>query len=408
MKLVLEIINNKNIKKRNFEFTVKGGIIGRSSESDWQLDDEFNHISSKHISIEYKNDLFFIKDISTNGTYLKEPYTKLPKEIPIKINLKDIYIIGDYEIEVKILEKFVFNQNSLSHNYLATNEKSINDFIIPDNDFLLNDETIMNNSFIKKESTSLFKSNLLVEGSKSLTFLEEEFEEINSENLLHQHVNLPKYKSYLDEDEIVYEVQEIKETNFNRFAEHNLLNILENKLGINFQKLNVIEQEKVLNEIAEIIIVSLEGLKNSIIVKNKILKDLDKKENTNSKEENPIRKGREILSNIVNLSNQKLDVLEIVKKTFAELDNHNIALYQANKNLFPKVFEELSPTHLEMEAKKSFDFSVLRSKKSQMWDIYTNIYHNFSKENFFVSGDFHKSFSEEYNKALFDVKLTSI
>lgn len=406
MKLLLEIINNKNIKKRNFEFSTKGGTIGRSNEANWQLEDEFNHISSKHIIIEYKNDLFFIKDISTNGTYLKEPYKKLPKEVAIKINLKDIFIVGDYEIEVKSIENSVVNQNSLSHNYLASNEKSIDDFVIPDDDFLLNDESIMNSSFIKKDSTNLFKNNLLVEKSKSLTFLDEEYEEINSENLLYQHVNLPKYKPILD-DEIIYEVQETKKTALNSVVEYSLLNILENKLGINFQKLNVIEQEKVLAQIAEIVILSLEGLKTSMNIKNKVLKDLKIGEMSN-KEENPINKGKEILLNVVDLSNHKLDVIEVVKKTFSELDNHNIALYQANKNLFPKVFEKLSPANLEIEAKKSFDFSILRSRKSQMWDIYTDIYHNFSKENFFISSDFHRNFSEEYNKTIFDVNLTSI
>lgn len=78
MKLIFDIIKNgKDVPvKRNFHFNMTSGVIGRSDEVDWTLADRKSYISSSHATVEYRDGIYFIKDTSTNGTFLKYPYKK--------------------------------------------------------------------------------------------------------------------------------------------------------------------------------------------------------------------------------------------------------------------------------------------------------------------------------------------
>lgn len=48
----------------------EGGRIGRSSDNDWVLKDPERYISAHHASIELRDGAWWIKDLSTNGTFI--------------------------------------------------------------------------------------------------------------------------------------------------------------------------------------------------------------------------------------------------------------------------------------------------------------------------------------------------
>ncbi len=419
MRLILEIINENEFQQKDFHLDGKNMIIGRSSEADWQLSDEMNHISAKHVTVEYKDNLYFIKDTSTNGTYLKYPYRKLPKEMPIKINSMDIFIIGDYEIQARFLDDKVSYKDMSSYNPLLNNQKSISIPLIPDDDFLLEDESVMNNTFVKKESAQSFQNivNLyedtqsnMVDEMNNVTIIEDdEEEEINSKNSLYQHINIPKFNTLPVKEEVVYEVQEVKKSHNLTLVENNSLAFLGNKLGIDFEKLNSFEQEKILSEIADIVLNSLEGLKSSLSIKDKILDDLNIEDfNSNNLNLNPIRKGKESLNIFNNLSTQQISLSEAIKKSFGEIDNHNVAFHKANKNLLVKNLDKFSPKTLEDDFDRNYNFIPLKPKKFQMWDAYVHRYEKFLKEKDFMWDSAKKDFVDEYNDTIFTIKLTSI
>ncbi len=87
-----------------FSFSPLGGIIGRSAECDWILDDPERRLSGKHAAITFENQQYFITDISTNGIYLNGNETPLGKGNSYPVNTGDRIAMGPYTVAVTIGE----------------------------------------------------------------------------------------------------------------------------------------------------------------------------------------------------------------------------------------------------------------------------------------------------------------
>lgn len=73
MTLVLQIENFRALENGSpVQFTVpeQGAKVGRSASMDWTLPDETRHISSHHFDILVQDGAYYLRDVSTNGTYL--------------------------------------------------------------------------------------------------------------------------------------------------------------------------------------------------------------------------------------------------------------------------------------------------------------------------------------------------
>jgi len=71
-------------------------VIGRSRNCDWNLPDANNVVSSRHCEIRRDGDVWLLKDISTNGTFLNEAAERLADEH--RIAEGDLIRIGPYEL----------------------------------------------------------------------------------------------------------------------------------------------------------------------------------------------------------------------------------------------------------------------------------------------------------------------
>lgn len=446
MKLIFDIIKTGREfpPKKNYHFNQKNGTIGRSEENDWQLVDSQNYISNRHAQVEYKDGMYFIKDLSTNGTFLKHPYKRLPKNIPIKINSTDIFIVGEYEIQARFMDNDYSQSDIVSYkptNNIIHQEQSgqnISNKLIPD-DFLLDDESIMNNSFADEEESfhdnnvmNLFKDEDDVKNhfDDLYDFEKEPFEIENSHNLNtvtnqleYEHIEIPTLSNIKQEivDEVknvevetVEEVidEKVEETvikSFDKTIDSNKsLAILEKKLGIKFSQLDEDETNKKLEELADIIINSLDGVKDALNTKDKIKKDL-LIEDANIKDDNPIRMGQYALS-ILNETSQKdnIKLSEAVKKSFKELNIHNIALHRSSKNLINIAVTKFSPKSLEHHFESTGDLNSLMPKKYQMWDAYINMFKKLNENPDFGINLISKDFTNEYKNVLYTIKLTSL
>ncbi len=105
MKLIFKIISNpeNGVLSDNckvFDSTLS--TIGRSHNSDWVLPDPERFISSKHAEIHLRNNIFYIKDISSNGIIDAESNEAIGKnqELPISNNQK--FLIGEYLIQAEL------------------------------------------------------------------------------------------------------------------------------------------------------------------------------------------------------------------------------------------------------------------------------------------------------------------
>jgi type VI secretion system protein ImpI len=83
-------------------FGVNGGHIGRNNSNDWVLRDPERFVSGRHAAIEHRGGTWWLRDTSTNGTFVNDSDEALGPERPHQLAQGDRFRIGEYEIEVEI------------------------------------------------------------------------------------------------------------------------------------------------------------------------------------------------------------------------------------------------------------------------------------------------------------------
>lgn len=409
MQLIFDIAKSGKSRPtyKNMKFDQCDGVIGRSSEADYQLSDFDNYISGKHVYIEYKYEQYYLRDESTNGTFLKHPYKKLSKGIPHQINASDVYIIGDHELQAR------FSDNEYTDDFIVgsfSNEPEPLEAIrelIPDDDFLYEDvrDTLGMTSEeeleTKEDVLDLLDNTKMA--SSLLNMNDDEFHEPPEvrRELYDQHINVPtfapteaKKKSYISAHD-----QQLSDS----------VRILEEKLGLEIIALEKKERDLLMSEIADLLINSLDGLKNSLYIQDKTKQDLHVQ--TDANENNPIKLGNSALkllqdermegrSGFMNLSTA-------VTRSFSQIDAHTIALHGASKNLMGTTLIQFSPKSLEHK----FDaIGALRGPMPRsylMWKAYTRMFENLNDDPDSGIEMLSPHFTKEYEKLAFSVGLAS-
>lgn len=83
-------------------FGVNGGRIGRHESNDWVLRDPSRYLSGRHAEIEHRAGIWWLRDTSTNGTFVNDSEEALGPDRPYQLAPGDRFRIGEYEIEVEI------------------------------------------------------------------------------------------------------------------------------------------------------------------------------------------------------------------------------------------------------------------------------------------------------------------
>ncbi|HEX9706059.1 MAG TPA: type VI secretion system-associated FHA domain protein TagH [Steroidobacteraceae bacterium] len=83
-------------------FGVNGGRIGRNTSNDWVLRDPDRYVSGRHAEIEHRGGTWYLRDTSTNGTFVNNSDEALGPDRPHQLVNGDRFRIGEYEIEVEI------------------------------------------------------------------------------------------------------------------------------------------------------------------------------------------------------------------------------------------------------------------------------------------------------------------
>jgi predicted component of type VI protein secretion system len=87
---------------RRWTFGVNGGRIGRHESNDWVLRDPERYVSGRHAEVEHRAGIWWLRDTSTNGTFINGSEDALGHERPHKLAHGDRIRIGEYEIQVEI------------------------------------------------------------------------------------------------------------------------------------------------------------------------------------------------------------------------------------------------------------------------------------------------------------------
>ncbi|MGB5132006.1 MAG: type VI secretion system-associated FHA domain protein [Steroidobacteraceae bacterium] len=83
-------------------FGVNGGRIGRHDSNDWVLRDTERYVSGRHAEIEHRGGTWWVRDLSTNGTFINDSSDALGPDQSHQLANGDRIRIGEYDIEVEI------------------------------------------------------------------------------------------------------------------------------------------------------------------------------------------------------------------------------------------------------------------------------------------------------------------
>ena len=103
MALSLEVVGeqaNRLGPAMSHVFGNAGGSIGRSDNNDWILQDKF--ISSRHAMVTYKRGEYYVRDTSTNGTFVNDPNMERRRRGTIRLKDGDTLYMGLFAIRVNI------------------------------------------------------------------------------------------------------------------------------------------------------------------------------------------------------------------------------------------------------------------------------------------------------------------
>lgn len=77
--------------------------VGRRSEMDWVLPDPSRHISGHHFDIEFRDNGFYLVDLSSNGTFLQGERYRI--QSPHLVQEGDRFLVGQYIIQARLVER---------------------------------------------------------------------------------------------------------------------------------------------------------------------------------------------------------------------------------------------------------------------------------------------------------------
>ncbi len=99
MTLTLTIRNVSSLENgmpTEFVLHRRGASIGRAPTCDWALPDPHRYISSRHCEVSFRDETYYLADVSTNGTFFNGGGERMPAEVKLKPG--DVITIGHYEL----------------------------------------------------------------------------------------------------------------------------------------------------------------------------------------------------------------------------------------------------------------------------------------------------------------------
>ncbi|MCX7561629.1 type VI secretion system-associated FHA domain protein TagH [Sulfitobacter sp. F26204] len=87
----------------SFSFDQRGGSVGRRASMDWVLPDPAKHVSSHHFDVQYVNGGYWVRDVSTNGTYLQGSHYRI--DGAVRLQGGERLIVGHYVIAVTLFDQ---------------------------------------------------------------------------------------------------------------------------------------------------------------------------------------------------------------------------------------------------------------------------------------------------------------
>jgi len=402
VKLVFDIVKSgQNVPtNRNFHFNEEGGSIGRNETNSWTLTDAQSYISGQHASIIFMDDTFFIKDESTNGTFLKHPYKKLPKGHPVKINASDIFIIGDHEIQAR----YSYNEYAQDDIVGSISKSQSSSSLIPDDDFL------SEGAFDSFEEVEQSMEDDIMNAFEEAPIIPNDFDSImdieplEEENMdvMEEHISVPNYMPPSAA------IAPAVPSNDSELA--GALRVLESKLGIDILNLSEHDRNVVMGEIGDTIVNTLEHLSHSLHIKDKTKQDLHLSPVfMDTQSNNPVKLGKaatKLFQNSEGGMMGMINISEAVVKSLREIDTHTISLHSASKNIMKIAANKFAPKQLEYKFESMGSLRGVLPKPHMMWNAYTDMFNKLHEDPQSGVELMANDFTKEYESIAYSMQLS--
>ncbi len=126
MALRISIVSEHAIRmgaKATKVFGVHGGSIGRATDNEWILPDPERYLSGKHARIEFRAGIYYLVDLSSNGTFVNTATVPLGKYHEYKLKDGDYIRLGEFELLVNLDANNDFPAQEDAGNAHATSAK---------------------------------------------------------------------------------------------------------------------------------------------------------------------------------------------------------------------------------------------------------------------------------------------
>lgn len=107
MELIFELLDNGHVaaeQERHKTFKQAGGLIGRSEECEWMILDHESFTSGKHAQVTFRDDDFYLTDMSKNGTVIVGNGQTLRKNETCRIEHGAVFGLGKFEIRARLID----------------------------------------------------------------------------------------------------------------------------------------------------------------------------------------------------------------------------------------------------------------------------------------------------------------
>lgn len=371
MELILEIISDQqyadNITKSK-DFKSAGGIIGRAPDCDWIIPDPKRHVSGHHAMISTKNNQFYITDVSSNGTVLKNTGSKLPAGEPFLVEHGAVFCLGDFDIRARLVYDPEVFENVVGKPVDAGS-------VIPDDAFLDLDPI----KAIEQEPFQYVDMDELADFMKGNDQREEQrrdYARVDIESL-----EIPQ----LVED-VIPEVKQPTPPPVTEMPVKPAVNLSSDfwnkfsaELGIDISKFDDAEKEKLAIHTARLFKQCIIGVQQSLRTRSELKNELRLPITTvQATGNNPLRYTADAESAINDLLTKhnpsQLTPEQAINRAFRDLQAHQVALLAACRGAVRGVIHQFSPEQLVLAFEQRGESGMLKGS-AWKWRTYCR-YHN--------------------------------
>lgn len=371
MELILEIISDQQFADNTVvskSFKSAGGVIGRSPDSDWIIVDPKRYVSGHHAIISTQNNQFYITDVSSNGTILKNTGSKLTPNEPFLIEHGAVFGMGDYDIRARLVYDPEVFENVVGKPVEAGS-------IIPDDAFLDLDpiKAIEQQPFQYEDMDELadfMKANEQMEQRK-------DYARVDIESL-----EIPKLVEEKQLDPAPVAVQTMHQPTpkvATAKLSSDFLEMFSRELGVDMTRLDDAEKEQLAIRTAKLFKQCIAGIQQSLRTRAELKNELRLPITTvQATGNNPLRYTADATSAINDLLKEhnpnQLTPEQAINRAFRDLQAHQVALLAACRGAVRGVIHQFSPEQLILAFEQRGEKGVVKTD-GWKWRTYCR-YHN--------------------------------